>query len=102
MYAIFAYMGRAGPWGQLLPRSTFTDAYSALVSRLVDLRKQHGLTQVEVARRIGKPQQFVSVYERRIRRLDAIELYAVVKAIGGDPEAFVREIYRSLPEQVQI
>jgi transcriptional regulator with XRE-family HTH domain len=73
-----------------------------LVDELVALRKRNGLSQVELAKRLGKTQQFISAVERRVRRLDAIELYAVVQAIGGDPEEFVVSIYRRLPKSVRI
>jgi transcriptional regulator with XRE-family HTH domain len=38
-------------------------AYRRLVSRLREAREQAGLTQVDVARRLGKPQSFVSSCE---------------------------------------
>jgi transcriptional regulator with XRE-family HTH domain len=85
-----------------MPNSVFTDAYASLVERLVALRKERGVSQVELARRLGKSQQFVSAVERRIRRLDVVELYAVLRAIGADPEKVVRELYRSLPREVRI
>lgn len=51
------------------------------------------MTQVELATRLGKPQQFVSRYELGIRRLDLVEFYAIANALGVDPaEAFSRVI----------
>lgn len=85
-----------------MPSSVFTEAYAAFVSTLVELRKTNGLTQAELAHRLGKPQQFVSAFERRVRRLDVVELYAVLRALGADPEAFVQRFYRSLPTTVRI
>jgi transcriptional regulator with XRE-family HTH domain len=85
-----------------MPSSVFTDAYASLVETLIALRKEKGVSQVELADRLGKSQQFVSAIERRVRRLDVIELYAVVRAVGGDPEKVVRDVYRNLPLQVRI
>jgi hypothetical protein len=42
------------------------------------------VSQVELARRIGKHQQFVSLVERRQRRLDVAEYFVIVRALGGD------------------
>lgn len=85
-----------------MPSSVFTEAYASFISTLVELRKTNGLTQAELASRLGKPQQFVSAFERRVRRLDVVELYAVLRALGADPEAFVQRFYRSLPTTVRI
>jgi len=85
-----------------MPKSVFTDAYASLVDEIIALRRQKGVSQVELAQRLGKTQQFVSSIERRVRRLDVIELYALVQAIGGDPEKLVLKVYRRLPRDVGI
>lgn len=85
-----------------MPSSVFTEAYAALVTRLIEIRNEKGVSQVELAKRLGKSQQFVSAVERRVRRLDVIELYALVRALDEDPEHFITELYRSLPRQVRI
>lgn len=85
-----------------MPRSVFTEAYEEFVQRLIALRRAGGLSQAELAARLGKPQQFISVVETRVRRLDVIELYAMLTALGVDPETFVRDLYRSLPRTITI
>jgi transcriptional regulator with XRE-family HTH domain len=85
-----------------MPNSVFTDAYASLIDELVSLRKEKDVSQVELAHRLGKTQQFVSSIERRIRRLDVIELYALIRAIGGDPERVIVRLYRGLPRDVRI
>jgi transcriptional regulator with XRE-family HTH domain len=47
------------------------------------LRREAGLTQVQVAERLDVPQSFVSKYESGERRLDAIELLHVVRALDS-------------------
>jgi len=44
------------------------------LERLRQARKEAGLTQVEVAARLGKPQSFVSKCESGERRVDVVEL----------------------------
>jgi transcriptional regulator with XRE-family HTH domain len=70
--------------------------------RTSTLRKEHGVSQVELAKRLGRPQQFISLVERRQRRLDVIEYYAFLRAIGAGPEQTIVELYRSLPADVVI
>lgn len=54
--------------------SMHSDRYRLLVRRLKEARKRAGLTQVQVAGLLGKPQSFISKIEQCERRLDPIEL----------------------------
>ncbi len=85
-----------------MPRSVFSDAYLIVVEYLIALRKRAGVSQVELARRLGRPQQFISQVENRIRRIDIVEFHAYVRALGADPEAAVVEVYRRLPGEFQL
>jgi transcriptional regulator with XRE-family HTH domain len=85
-----------------MPKSVFTDAYASLLEVLVATRKRCGVSQVELARRLGKPQPFVSYFERGERRIDVIEFYAIARALRVDPEELFREVVRRLPEEVTI
>jgi len=66
-----------------MPGSLGTPRYNALMVKLVELRKQSGMTQSQLAKRLGKPQSFIAKYEGGERRLDVIEFVDVVKALGG-------------------
>ena len=85
-----------------MTKSTFTTAYKLMVTALIDLRHQAGVNQIELARRLGKQQAFVSNYERGVRRVDVIEFYAIVKALGGDPSKLFSELAAMLPAKVAI
>lgn len=103
VYAKVAYTGRAGlTSASPMPKSVFTDAYASAIAVLVALRKERGVSQVELASRLGKTQQFVSAMERSERRLDIIEFYAVARALGADPVALFAQAVEGLPAQVEI
>ena len=55
---------------------------------LVAAREEAGLTQVEVAARLNKPQSFVSKYERGERRLDFTEFVELADVLGLDGSRF--------------
>jgi transcriptional regulator with XRE-family HTH domain len=48
--------------------------YRQFLERLKQARKGAGLTQAEVARRLSRPQSFISKFETGERRLDFVEL----------------------------
>lgn len=50
----------------------------------MDARKAAGLTQIDVAKRLKKPQSFVSKYETGERKLTVGDFMAVCEAIGAD------------------
>ena len=57
-------------------------------------REARGITQQELARRLGKPQSFVSKAEMGERRLDVVEFLHFMRAIEGEPHALLRDIER--------
>ena len=67
-----------------------------LVELLRQMRKEAGLTQAQVAARLGRPQSFVSKYESGERRLDLIELRAVGRALGTNLARLVKRFESSL------
>lgn len=85
-----------------MPKSVFTEAYASLLEILVSLRKSRGLTQVQLSRRLGKPQPFVSYVERGERRIDVIEFCVIVRALGADPVDVFAEVVSKLPKRIEI
>ncbi|WP_342635149.1 helix-turn-helix transcriptional regulator [Tepidamorphus gemmatus] len=73
-------------------KSLHSDEYEAFLQVLIAARKDAGITQQDLAKALGKPQSFVSKYERRERRLDVVEFVAVARAIGLEPGKTIREI----------
>jgi transcriptional regulator with XRE-family HTH domain len=59
--------------------------YKFVGATLALARQEAGLTQTQLAKRLRKPQSFVSNYERGQRRLDILELLRVVEALKAEP-----------------
>lgn len=85
-----------------MPKSVFTAHYALLLDLLTQARKDAGMSQVELAQKLGRPQPFISYIERGERRVDVIEFYAIMKALGADPERGFSELVRKLPARVEI
>mgnify|MGYP001596973086 FL=1 len=73
-------------------KSTYTRQYQEFLVRIKAARKDAGMTQEELARRLKRPQSFVSKYESGERRLDVIEFMSVAEAIGINASDFVESI----------
>ena len=56
-----------------MARSAFTGQYERFRELITEARKKAGLTQVQLAQKLSRPQSFVSKYELGERRLDVVE-----------------------------
>ena len=65
-------------------KTIYSTEYKAVLRKLKKARKKLGLTQVEIAKRLDKPQSFVSKIENGERRLDIIELKHVARLYKVD------------------
>jgi transcriptional regulator with XRE-family HTH domain len=74
-----------------LPSSVFTQRHQEFIQFLVTARKAAGITQVELAALLGRPQSFVSKVERGERRVDVIEFCQIAEALGHDPSLLLKE-----------
>lgn len=75
--------------------SVHTSEYQELLRRLRRARESAGLTQVQVAARLHRPQSYVSKSEAGERRIDVIELLEFLRLYGTDPAAFLRALLPS-------
>ncbi len=76
-------------------KSTYTNDYQRLLKLLVDARRGSGITQQDLAKRLGRPQSFVSKVEHGERRIDVIEFIEICRVIGVEPAALLRKIERT-------
>lgn len=63
---------------------------------LRELREAAELRQVDLAKRLGRPQSFVSKYESGEKNLDFLEVREVCEALGIPVIEFVRRFERVL------
>jgi transcriptional regulator with XRE-family HTH domain len=80
--------------GRGISKSLRSNEHSVFRSIMVETRKQSGLTQHQLAKKIGKPQSFVAKYEGGERRIDVIEFLKIARAMGADPAAVFRALIR--------
>ncbi|EKM97166.1 helix-turn-helix domain-containing protein [Stutzerimonas degradans] len=66
-----------------------------LQEALKQIRLDAQLTQADLAKRLGKPQSYVSKYESGERRLDIIEVQEVCLAVGETLSSFSQALEAS-------
>jgi transcriptional regulator with XRE-family HTH domain len=73
-------------------KSVHSPEQQLLRELLIEARDKSGLTQQNLARKLGTHQSFIAKYEGGERRLDVIEFIAIVRAIGADPLRLLRAL----------
>ena len=61
-----------------MEKTIYSQEYALFLKLLRDTREKLGLTQTELAERLGQTQSFVSKVERSERRIDVVELRALL------------------------
>jgi len=85
-----------------MPKTIFGGENRHLVEVLAQARQTSGLTQAQLAERVGKDQTFISIIERGQRRVDVLEFVALAKAMKADPVGLFADVLKRLPEEISI
>lgn len=68
-------------------KSLRSPQHQLLTEQLVQLRKEAGITQTQLAKFLDVPQSFVAKVEGMERRLDVIEFVNWLRALGQDSQS---------------
>jgi transcriptional regulator with XRE-family HTH domain len=69
--------------------------YKVLLEQLIGARKRAGLTQQEVAERLGKSQSFVAKCENGERRIDVVEFIQITDVLGSNPASIINRMKKA-------
>jgi transcriptional regulator with XRE-family HTH domain len=73
-----------------MTKSIQTKEYAYFVERLRKARLEAGLTQIDVAKKIGRPQSHISNIESGQQRVDVVELQRFAKLYGKRISYFLK------------
>jgi transcriptional regulator with XRE-family HTH domain len=79
-----------------MDKSIHTTDHKKLQRLLKQVRLGAGLRQEDLAELLGKPQSFVSKFEKGDRRLDLVELRQICQAVGISLTEFVKRFEESV------
>jgi transcriptional regulator with XRE-family HTH domain len=77
-----------------VPKSVHTATYLRFRRMLEQARLDAGMTQADLAKKLGWQQTDVSKVERGERRLDVVEFLQFAKAIGFDATEFLARLQK--------
>ena len=66
--------------------------HKAVGQALAAIRKRARVTQQDLAKRLDKPQSFISAYENGQRRIDLLEFMRISEALRVDPQKAFAEV----------
>lgn len=79
-----------------MTKSIFTKEYRAFLELLIHMRQTKNITQSVLAKKLKKPQSYVSKYESAERRLDIIETMNIVKVFNISLSDFCKKLEKTL------
>ncbi|HQX52109.1 MAG TPA: helix-turn-helix transcriptional regulator [Planctomycetaceae bacterium] len=80
-------------------KSIYTDEYAIVLNLLKEARRNSGVTQIDLADRLGQTQSFVSKIERGDRRLDIVQLRTILLEFGVTLPDFVIQLESEIAKQ---
>jgi transcriptional regulator with XRE-family HTH domain len=72
--------------------------YRRVIEQIKAVREAKGLSQREVARRLGKAVSFVNKIELLERRLDILEFIVLARALEMPPHELIAALAEQVPE----
>lgn len=85
-----------------MPKTIFGGEHRHLVAVLIEARQASGLTQAELAAKVGKDQSFVSIIERGQRRVDVLEFVALARAMDADPALLFERVTKKISKSLRV
>ena len=74
----------------IMVKSIHTKEYAVFIGRMVKARKDSGLRQIDVAKKMKRPQSYISRVESGEYRLDILEVKKFAQLYGKDIAYFVK------------
>jgi len=74
--------------------SIYNSNYQEVIGLLKKARQDKGITQVQLAELLGKPQSFVAKFESGERRLDVVEFARIAKLLDVSALETLNKIFK--------
>lgn len=68
--------------GSMTNKTIFNKQYQSMIKTLIEIRKQQGISQRELADRLKRAHSYIGRIETFERRLDVVDLINICRALG--------------------
>ena len=75
-----------------MEKTLTSETHAKLVRMLIDKREAVGITQTELASKLGEYQSFVARIESGQRRIDVVEFIQLSRVLKFDAKSFIEEL----------
>jgi transcriptional regulator with XRE-family HTH domain len=82
-----------------MEKTIYSGEYALVLRLLREAREKAGITQMQLAKKLGLTQSFVSKIERGDRRLDIVQLRTVCRVLGISLLEFVKQFEEELAQE---
>lgn len=83
-----------------MEKSAFTRDYRILTAMLREMRRRAGMTQEDLAEKVGQTQSYISKWERGELRLDLVQVRELCVAMRTTLSAFATEYETRLADRL--
>ncbi|HBA84892.1 MAG TPA: XRE family transcriptional regulator [Verrucomicrobia bacterium] len=84
------------PYSGGMRKSVHSEEYQLVLAKLIAMRKEAGLTQRALAKRLDREYSFVWRIEKGERRLDVVEFYWVCQALEKNAKTVYKELVSAI------
>ncbi|WP_108262880.1 helix-turn-helix domain-containing protein [Mangrovicoccus ximenensis] len=81
-----------------MSKTLYSVPQQVLVGGIAEARRGAGLTQADLASRLGCHQSLIARIESGQRRIDVVEFLVLLRAIGAAPGPVLEEVAAAIPE----
>lgn len=74
----------------------FGDEYGSIVEVLIEARSQAGLSQRQLAQKLGRSQSHICMIEKRQRRVELVEFCKIARAMKLEPETLFARVLEKI------
>uniref|UniRef100_A4WQQ2 Putative transcriptional regulator, XRE family n=1 Tax=Cereibacter sphaeroides (strain ATCC 17025 / ATH 2.4.3) TaxID=349102 RepID=A4WQQ2_CERS5 len=85
-----------------MPRTIHTDGQAALCEAITSTRRSRGMTQAQLAQKLGCQQSLIARIESGQRRIDVLEFIAIFRALGVEPHEALQGISEKIADNHKI
>lgn len=76
--------------------------YRTAINAISNARRSRGISQSELARRLGKHRSFINKIELIERRLDIVEFVTIASALDIEPSELFRTVLAALADMARV